>query len=125
MRILLDTHIYLWWLDDSPQLSPATHTMIREAETVYISSATLWEAVIKIGLGKLEADPAELVTGIRESGFEPLPITPEHALALTGLANHHKDPFDRMLIAQAISEPLRLVTMDRVLSAYSELVIQV
>jgi len=125
LRILLDTHIYLWWLDDSPQLSPAARTMIQEAETVYISSATLWEAVIKIGLGKLEADPAELVTGISESGFEPLPITPEHALALTGLANHHKDPFDRMLIAQAISEPLRLVTMDAVLSAYSELVIQV
>ena len=125
MRILLDTHIYLWWLDDSPQLSPAARTMIQEAETVYISSATLWEAVIKIGLGKLEADPADLVTGISESGFEPLPITPEHALALTGLANHHKDPFDRMLIAQAISEPLRLVTMDAVLSAYSELVIQV
>ncbi|ABQ26634.1 type II toxin-antitoxin system VapC family toxin [Geotalea uraniireducens] len=125
MRILLDTHIYLWWLDDSPQLSMAARTMIQEAETVYISSATLWEAVIKIGLGKLEADPAELVAGIRASGFEPLPITPEHALALPGLANHHKDPFDRMLIAQAISEPLRLVTMDGVLSAYSELVIQV
>lgn len=125
MRILLDTHIYLWWLDDSPQLSKAARTMIREAETVYISSATLWEAVIKIGLGKLEAEPAELVTGIRESGFEPLPITAEHILALPGLANHHKDPFDRMLIAQAIAEPLRLVTMDGVLSAYSDLVIQV
>jgi PIN domain nuclease of toxin-antitoxin system len=125
MRILLDTHIYLWWLDDSPQLSQAARTMIREAETVYISSATLWEAVIKIGLGKLDADPADLVTGIRESGFEPLPITPEHTLVLPRLANHHKDPFDRMLIAQAISEPLRLITMDGVLSAYSELVIQV
>ncbi|HEX2768901.1 MAG TPA: type II toxin-antitoxin system VapC family toxin [Geobacteraceae bacterium] len=125
MRILLDTHIYLWWLDDSPQLSQAARTIIREAETVYISSATLWEAVFKIRLGKLEADPAELVIGIRESGFEPLPITPEHALALPGLANHHKDPFDRMLIAQAISEPLRLITMDGVLSMYSELVIQV
>jgi PIN domain nuclease of toxin-antitoxin system len=125
MRILLDTHIYLWWLEDSPQLSQTARTMISEAETVYISSATLWEAVIKIGLGKLEADPAKLVTGIRESGFEPLPIPPEHTLALPGLANHHKDPFDRILIAQAISEPLRLITMDGVLSAYSDLVIQV
>jgi len=125
MSILLDTHIYLWWLEDSPQLSQTARAMIREAETVYTSSATLWEAVIKIGLRKLEADPAELVTGIRESGFEPLPITPEHTLALPRLANHHKDPFDRMLIAQAISEPLRLLTMDGVLSAYSDLVIQV
>lgn len=125
MRILLDTHIYLWWLDDSPLLSQAGRTMIQEAETVYISSTTVWEAVIKIGLGKLEADPAELVAGIRESGFEPLPITPEHALVLPRLPNHHKDLFDRMLIAQAISEPLHLVTTDGVLSAYSELVIQV
>ena len=125
MRILLDTHIYLWWLEDSPQLSRTARTMILEAETVYISSATLWEANIKIGLGKLAADPSKLVTGIRESGFEPLSITPEHTLALPGLANHHKDPFDRMLIAQAISEPLRLVTMDGALSVYSELVIQV
>jgi PIN domain nuclease of toxin-antitoxin system len=125
VRVLLDTHIYLWWLNDSPQLSQAARTIIREAETVYISSASLWEAVIKIGLGKLEADPAELAAGIRESGFESLPITAEHTLALPGLANHHKDPFDRMLIAQAISEPLHLVTIDGVMSAYSELVIQV
>ncbi len=125
MRILLDTHVYLWWLADSPQLSRTGRTMIREAESVYISSATIWEAIIKIGLGKLEADPHELVTGIRESGFEPLPISPEHALALSGLANHHKDPFDRMLVAQAVSEPLHLLTVDGVLSTYSELVIQV
>jgi len=125
MRILLDTHIYLWWLEDSPQLSAAARTLIRDAETVYISSATLWEAVIKTGLGKLDAVPAELVAGIGASGFEPLPITPEHTLALPLLANHHKDPFDRMLIAQAISEPLHLVTVDGILSAYSELVIQV
>jgi len=125
MRILLDTHIYLWWLEDSPRLSKAARSMVLESETVYISSASLWEAVIKIGLGKLAADPTELVAGIRASGFEPLPITPEHTLALFGLADHHKDPFDRMLIAQAISEPLRLVTTDGVLSGYSELVIQV
>jgi PIN domain nuclease of toxin-antitoxin system len=125
MRILLDTHVYLWWLDDSPQLSAAARDLIRDAETVYISSASLWEAVIKIGLGKLDAVPAELVAGIGASGFEPLPITPEHTLTLPVLPNQHKDPFDRMLIAQAISEPLHLVTMDKVLATYSELVIQV
>ncbi len=125
MRVLLDTHVYLWWLADSPQLSRTGRTIIREAESVYVSAATIWEAVIKIGMGKLEADPHELVTGIRESGFEPLPISPEHALALDGLPNHHKDPFDRILIAQAVSEPLHLVTVDGVLSNYSELVVQV
>lgn len=125
MRILLDTHIYLWWLDDSPLLSPTARKMIEEAEIVYVSAASIWETVIKIGLGKLEADPADLVAGIRESGFEPLPITPEHTLALSRLADHHKDPFDRMLLSQSITEPLRLITADALLPAYSELVTRV
>jgi PIN domain nuclease of toxin-antitoxin system len=125
MRVLLDTHIYLWWLEDSPLLSPAARKIIESASIVHVSAASLWEAIIKIGLGKLEADPADLVAGIRESGFEPLPITPEHTLALTGLAEHHKDPFDRILIAQALAEPLRLLTVDALLSRYSELVITV
>jgi PIN domain nuclease of toxin-antitoxin system len=125
MRVLLDTHIYLWWLDDSPLLAPTARKIIEEAEIVYVSAASIWEAVIKIGLGKLEVDPADLVAGIRESGFEPLPITPEHALALSRLADHHKDPFDRMLLSQSITEPLRLITADALLPAYSELVTRV
>ena len=125
MRILLDTHIYLWWLDDSPLLSPTARKIIESAAIVHVSAASIWEAVIKIGLGKLEADPADLVAGIRESGFEPLPITPEHTLALMGLADHHKDPFDRILIAQSLTEPLRLLSGDSLLSQYSELVIKV
>jgi PIN domain nuclease of toxin-antitoxin system len=125
MRILLDTHIYLWWLDDSPLLSTSARQIIEEAEIVYVSAASIWEAVIKIGLGKLEADPADLVAGIRESGFEPLPITPEHTLALSRLAGHHKDPFDRMLLSQSLTEPLRLITADALLPAYSELVTRV
>lgn len=125
MRILLDTHIYLWWLEDSPFLSQAARKVIEGAETVYVSSASLWEAMIKIGLNRLEADPAELVAGIRVSGFTPLPVTPEHTLILTRLAHHHIDPFDRMLLCQAITEPLRLVTADTLLQAYSDLVIKV
>lgn len=125
MRILLDTHIYLWWLEDSSLLSPAARKIITDAESVYVSAASLWESVIKISLGKLEAELAELAAGIRESGFEPLPITPEHTLALTQLANLHKDPFDRMLLAQSLSEPLRLLTADSQLPPYSELVIKV
>jgi PIN domain nuclease of toxin-antitoxin system len=125
MRILLDTHIYLWWLEDSSLLSPAARKIITDAENVYVSAASLWESVIKISLGKLEAEPAELAAGIRESGFEPLSITPEHTLALTRLAHLHKDPFDRMLLAQSLSEPLRLLTTDSQLPPYSELVIKV
>ena len=113
MRILLDTHIYLWWLEDSPLLSKAARKVIDGAVSVYVSSASLWEAMIKITLGKLEADPAELVAGIRASGFIPLPITPEHTLTLARLSHHHKDPFDRILIAQAVKENLRLVTHDQ------------
>lgn len=125
MRILLDTHIYLWWLDDSPLLSAEARKMITDADSVYVSAASLWEAVIKISLGKLEAVPSDLVEGIRESGFEPLPITPEHTLALSHLAHFHKDPFDRMLLAQSLGEPLRLLTADALLPPYSELVIKV
>ncbi len=125
MRILLDTHIYLWWLDDSPLLSPTARKMIEEAEIVFVSSASIWEAVIKISLGKLEAGPADLVAGIRESGFEPLPITPEHTLALCRLDDHYKDPFDRMLLSQSLTEPLRLITADALLPAYSDLVTRV
>lgn len=125
MRILLDTHIYLWWLADSPALTQEAREIIEAAETVHVSTTSLWEAVVKIGLGKLVAKPQDLVTGIRESGFEALPVTPEHILALSNLADHHRDPFDRMLIAQAISEPLHLITADRVLPAYSDLVIKV
>ncbi|NMC75430.1 MAG: type II toxin-antitoxin system VapC family toxin [Geobacteraceae bacterium] len=125
MRILLDTHIYLWWLDDSPLLSAEARKMITDADSVYVSAASLWEAVIKISLGKLEAVPSDLAEGIRESGFEPLPITPEHTLALSHLSHFHKDPFDRMLLAQSLGEPLRLLTADALLPPYSELVIKV
>lgn len=122
MRILLDTHIYLWWLQDSPRLSPKAREMIQTATEVYVSSASLWECSIKIGLGKLQADIAELVAQIDASGFVELPVYARHSLALSRLPEHHRDPFDRLLIAQAISEPLRLLTADQQLGHYSELV---
>lgn len=125
MRILLDTHVYLWWIADSPALPQAARRMIEDAEVVFVSSASLWEAMIKVGIGKLEAEPAELVDGIKGSGFEELAITSTHTLSLQKLENFHKDPFDRMLVAQAVSEPLHLVTADSVLAAYSDLVIVV
>lgn len=123
MRILLDTHIYLWWCEDSPRISPKIRKLIEDAETVYVSSATLWELAIKIGIGKLEGSLTDLADNIPASGFGSLPITNEHIMALSGLANHHKDPFDRMLIAQAIAEPLHLLTHDETLAQYTPLVI--
>ena len=123
MKLLLDTHIYLWWLEDSPALPASARRMIETAETVFISSASLWESAIKSGIGKLDVNQEELVSGIRESGFEELPVRSEHTVSLSRLANHHKDPFDRMLLAQALSEPLHLLTVDSILARYSDLVI--
>ena len=125
MKILLDTRVYLLWVADSRSLSKAARKKIAGADAVFVSAASIWEAIIKIGIGKLSADPAALVRGIAGSGFEPLAVTPEHALALTRLRDHHKDPFDRILLAQAITEPLYFLTVDRALSAYSDLVLTV
>lgn len=122
MRILLDTHIYLWWLDDSPSLSRAARKTIESAEAVFVSSASIWEAMIKIGLKRLNVAADDLVAGIEESGFVELPITAEHAISLQQLESYHKDPFDRMLVAQAISEPLHLLSSDKILAQYSKLV---
>jgi len=125
VRILLDTRVYLWWVADSRSLSKTARERIAGADAVFVSAASIWEAIIKIGIGKLAADPGALVRGIAGSGFEPLPVTPEHALALTRLRDHHKDPFDRILLAQAITEPLYFLTADRALSVYSDLVLTV
>lgn len=122
MRLLLDTHIYLWWLEDSPKLSEEARAKIVAASEVYVSSASIWEASIKAGIGKLEVDVNELAVQIAASGFLELPITARHAAAVHQLPDIHRDPFDRMLIAQAISEPLRFVTADSLLKGYSELV---
>lgn len=122
MRILLDTHIYLWWLADSTKLSLPARNIIHGATEVYISSASIWEAGIKIGIGKLEANLDELIDNIQASGFIELPITAKHAKQATQLPDIHRDPFDRMLVAQALCEPLRLLTADNQIVRYSELV---
>lgn len=122
MRVLLDTHIYLWWLQDHPNLSSQARTSIESATEVYVSSASLWEAAIKIGIGKLEANIADLAAHIALSGFIELPVLAKHSVQLARLPELHRDPFDRMLVAQAMCEPLRLLTADKQLVAYSELV---
>ena len=125
MRILLDTHIYLWWLQDHPKLSKNARGKIVSATEVYVSSASIWEASIKAGMGKLDVDVNALVAEIENSGFQELPVTARHAAMVMQLADVHRDPFDRILIAQALCEPLRFVTADDVLQRYSELVIVV
>jgi PIN domain nuclease of toxin-antitoxin system len=125
MRLLLDTHVLLWVMADDSSLSPKVRATIDKAEVVYASAVSIWEVSIKASLGKLKIDQVRFMERLQEAGFEPLNITWEHAAAVRHLPDIHRDPFDRMLIAQAVSEPLRLMTADKVLAQYSELVIPV
>lgn len=122
MRLLLDTHIFLWYLAASRKLSKAALSRIEMADVVYISAASIWEAGIKIKQGRLEANIDDLYEGIISSGFIELPISARHSVLAANLPELHRDPFDRMLIAQAMSEPVKLLTADGLLRQYSELV---
>ena len=123
MRLLLDTHALLWLMDDDPRLNRRARTLIDSAAEVHISSASIWEIAIKARLGKIEEDPEEIVERMEEAGLRELPISARHAAASGKLPLLHRDPFDRLLVAQAITEPMRLLTADAQLSAYSELVV--
>lgn len=125
MRLLLDTHIFLWALAGSSLLKQDTRRLIEEADAAYVSAASIWEVAIKARLGKLDADPSELAAAIEASGFIELPVTAAHAAGVALLAPHHNDPFDRLLIAQALAEPLRLLTADPMLEKYSDIVLLV
>jgi PIN domain nuclease of toxin-antitoxin system len=125
MRLLLDTHIFYWSFYERGRLSQKALELIAGAEAIFVSSASLWEIAIKTRLGKIKADPQELLEQLDASGFQELPVWSRHAILVADLPMHHTDPFDRLLIAQAISEPLHLVTADEKLRQYSELVIQV
>lgn len=122
MRVLLDTQIFLWFLADSHKLKSKARTAIKAADEVYVSAASIWEAAIKVSIGKLDVAPASLQAGIDASGFVELPVRVIHAVAVASLPAHHRDPFDRILVAQAMHEPMALFTADPVLTRYSELV---
>jgi len=122
MRLLLDTHIYLWWVKGASQLSQTNRELISNAVEVYVSSAVFWEIVIKIKLKKLDVNLHELMDALEKSGFLELPITMKHTAEVIRLPNLHRDPFDRIMIAQAMSEPLNFLTVDKQLHQYSELV---
>ncbi len=111
MSLLLDTHVLLWWLKDPALLSEGARNAIEDGENlVYVSAAVAWEIAIKRALGKLQA--GNLEEAITENQFLTLPVTVSHALAVEKLPDHHRDPFDRMLVAQAMSERLTLVSRD-------------
>jgi PIN domain nuclease of toxin-antitoxin system len=123
VRLLLDTQIYLWWLTDSRKLAKATRDRIEAADEVYVSAASIVECEQKIAAGLLEGDPEELVRGIAASGFRELPVRARPAAAAGALARvDGADFFDRLLVAQAMAEPLRFLTANGVLKRYSELV---
>ena len=125
MRLLLGTHIYLWAVAGSSQLKPAARRLIESADEVYVSAASIWEVAIKSRLGKLDADAHELAAAIEPSGFIELPVRASHVAGVGILELHHNDPFDRLLLSQALAEPLRLVTADAVLAKYSDIVLLV
>lgn len=123
MRLLLDTHIFYWSLYNRSRLPKEAVEKILGSEEVFVSAASIWEMAIKVRLGKMKGDPAKLANYITQSGFTELPVWSRHAKLVATLPLHHTDPFDRLLIAQAMSEPLHLLTVDAMLKSYCELVI--
>ena len=125
MNLLLDTHAFLWAIDDNPQLSQQARDAIVDGNNVvFVSAATAWEISIKQAIGKLNVPDGNYLEELRLHRFTPLDITTEHALAVASLPLHHNDPFDRMLIAQAQVESLTLVSHDPRMRAYAVRVIE-
>jgi PIN domain nuclease of toxin-antitoxin system len=122
MRILIDTQIFIWAVIDSDHLSEHARQIMLDATEVFVSSASIWEIAIKAKLGKLEGDPQAFAAAIVESGFRELFISARHACRVYELPLYHRDPFDRILVAQALSEPFRFLTADKQLAQYSELI---
>ncbi|VVO45123.1 type II toxin-antitoxin system VapC family toxin [Pseudomonas fluorescens] len=125
MRVLLDTHILLWTLSDDPKLSGKARKLIESATEIYISTASFWEMAIKVGLGKLNVDLEGIRDSCLESGFIELPVTFEHAIAVKDLEHHHRDPFDRLIVATTMTEPMKLLTADPMVAKYTSLAILV
>ncbi|SFD81363.1 type II toxin-antitoxin system VapC family toxin [Streptomyces aidingensis] len=117
MRLLLDTHVVLWWLSDSPELSEETKILLDTEPGVCVSAVSPWEVAIKQSLGKLKG-PDDLPERVRDCQFRSLPITAGHGVRAGRLPHHHRDPFDRLLVAQAQTEGLTLVTRDQHIPRY-------
>ena len=119
MKYLLDTHALLWWMSGNERLKLATREVITSpSTTILVSIGSIWEILIKVRAGRLEANLTEIEQTIEEDGFERLPIKTAHLEVLASLPRHHRDPFDHLLIAQAVSEDATLISDDRVIRQY-------
>jgi PIN domain nuclease of toxin-antitoxin system len=121
MRILLDTHAFIWFAEDDDQLHPNIKRAIeKSANDIFLSIASIWEMAIKIQLNKLKISKSieEVIELATSNGFELLPILPEHIIKLTTLAFHHRDPFDRIIIAQGLDENFQIVSKDSIFDEY-------
>ena len=126
MRLLLDTHIALWAVTGSRHLGDMAERMILEADDIFVSNASLWEISIKHALGKggMPVSSAQALEAFARAGYRQLDIKAEHVVRVEGLPPIHRDPFDRLLVAQALSEPLTLLTRDPTLGKYSDALIR-
>ena len=123
MNLLLDTHVALWAITDNPKLPQKARDLITSPKsTVWVSVASVWEIAIKHGLGRgdMPVSSQDAARYFQESGYRFLPIEAEHAIAVAELPAHHHDPFDRILVAQALVEPMRLMTHDQQVARYSD-----
>jgi len=128
VNVLLDTHVALWAISDSPKLATQARELIEfPSTTVWVSSASLWEISIKhsLGRGDMPISAKEALHFFRQSGYSLLSIEPEHTIAVADLPSYHQDPFDRILVAQALMEPMRLMTHDATLARYSDTIIKI
>ncbi|SCC94550.1 conserved hypothetical protein [Thiomonas sp. X19] len=128
MNLLLDTHVALWAITDSPKLPKTARELIASPKSVvWVSAASVWEIAIKhaLGRGDMPVSGQDASRYFQESGYRFLPIEPEHAIAVEGLPAHHQDPFDRILVAQAMVEPMRLMTHDPMMARYNDSIIKI
>jgi PIN domain nuclease of toxin-antitoxin system len=128
LNLLLDTHVALWAITDSPKLPAKARELIASPRTnIWVSVASIWEIAIKhsLGRGDMPISGQDALRYFSESGYRHLPIEPEHAVAIENLPAYHSDPFDRILVAQALVEPMRLMTHDTLVARYSDTIIKI
>lgn len=119
MKLLLDTNALIWWLHDSVRLGPRTKQLIADPGTeIIVSIVSLWEVTMKWRVNKMEFSGRVLIEDLNDEKIQPIPVLAEHVLALETLGYHHKDPFDHLILAQAIVEDAAIVTSDREMALY-------